>query len=177
MDLFKFFEFKEVLFYCFLFIICIIVIYCFLIFVKNGFIYVVFFDDFFLLLERLVFFIGCFFLVGDFNFYVNDLFDNIVNKFFDFLSCFNLEVCNVYILMYKNNNVFDFIIIRFGEEIVLNLFINDLVIFDYFVVFCILVIKRLFKVKFIILLCKLCIIDLDNLWCDICFLVLYNLLF
>ena len=59
-------------------------------------------------------------LAGDFNFHVNDPSENTANKFLDLLSCFNLEVCNVYTPTHKNNNVLDLIVTRSGEETVLN---------------------------------------------------------
>ena len=127
-DLFKSFEFKEVLLHCSSSIIRIIVIYRPPISVKNGLTHAAFFDDFSSLLERLVSSTGRLLLAGDFNFHVNDSSDNTANKFLDLLSCFNLEVCNVHTPTHKNNNALDLIITRSGEETVLNLSINDPVI-------------------------------------------------
>ena len=81
-------------------------------------------------------------LAGDFNFHVSDPSDNTAYKFLDLLSCFNLEVCNVYTPTHKNNNVLDLIDTRSGEETVLNLSVNDPVISDHFAVHCTLAIKR-----------------------------------
>ena len=86
-------------------------------------------------------------LAGDFNFHVNDPSDNTANKFLDLLSCFNLEVCNIYTPTHKNNNVLDLIVTRSGEETVLNLSVNDPVISDHFAVHFTLAIKRPPKAK------------------------------
>ena len=59
---------------------------------------------------------GYLLLAGDFNFHVNDPSDDTANKFLDLLNCFNLEVCNVYTLTHKNNNVLDLIITRSAKR-------------------------------------------------------------
>ena len=127
-DPFKYFEFKELLLHSSASIIRIIVIYRPPISVKNGHTHAAFLDDFSSLLERLVSSTGRLLLAGDFNFHVNDPSDNTANKFLDLLSCFNLEVCNVYTPTHKNNNVLDVIVTRSSEETVLNVSVNDPVI-------------------------------------------------
>ena len=113
-------------------------------------------------------------LAGDFNFHVNDPSDNTANKFLDLLSCFNLEVCNVYTPTHKNNNVLDLIVTRSGKETLLNLSVNDPVISDHFAAHCTLAIKRPSKVKLNISSRKLRTIDPDNLLRDIRSSSLYN---
>ena len=98
-----------------------------------------------------------------------------VNKFLDLLSCFNLEVCNVYTPTHRNNNVLDLIVTtRSGEETVLNLSVNDPVISDHFAVHCTLAIKRPPKARLTISSRKLCTINPDNLQHDIHSSALYN---
>ena len=173
-DPFKSFEFKELLLHSSASIIRIIVIYRPPISAKNGHTHAAFLDDFSSLLERLVSSTGRLLLAGDFNFHVNDPSDNTANKFLDLLSCFNLEVCNVYTPTHKNNNVLDLIVTRSGEETVLNLSLNDPVISDHFAVHCTLAIKRPPKAKLTISSRKLRTIDPDNLRRDIRSSLLYN---
>ena len=173
-DPFKSFEFKELLLHSSISITRIIVFYRPPIAVKNGHTHAAFLDDFSLLLEKLVSSTGRLLLAGDFNFHVNDPSDNTANKFLDLLSCFNLEVCNVYTPMHKNNNVLDLIVTRSGEETVLNLSVNDPVISDHFAVHCTLAIKRPPKAKLTISSRKLRTIDPDNLRRDIRSSALYN---
>lgn len=80
----------EVLFYMSLLIMCIVVVYCFLLFFINGLILFLFFMEFFLFLELMVFFLGKLLIVGDFNFVVNNGNDGVVFNFFDFFNIFNL---------------------------------------------------------------------------------------
>ena len=173
-DPFKSFEFKELLLHSSASIIRIIDTYRPPISVKNGHTHAAFLDDFSSLLERLVSSTGRLLLAGDFNFHVNDPSDNTANKFLDLLSCFNLEVCNVYTPTHKNNNVLDLIVTRSGEETVLNLSVNDPVISDHFAVHCTLAIKRPPKAKLTISSRKLRTIDPDNLRRDIRSSSLYN---
>ena len=95
-----------------------------------------FFYEFSMLLERLVFSPANLLLNGDSNFHVNDPSDSNSSQFLDLLNCFNLDICNLCTPTHKNNNVLVLIITRSGETSVSNLSVHDSVISDHFAVHC-----------------------------------------
>lgn len=80
---FVFFEYMEVLLRLFVIVFRIGVFNWFLLFIVNGFIVIMFFNEFFILFECLVVVNGYFLLMGDFNFYVDDCIDSLVFRFLD----------------------------------------------------------------------------------------------
>ena len=88
------------------------------------------------MLERLVSLPGKLLVTGDFNFHINNPFDNTARQFLDLLNCFNLHVLNTVSPTHKNNNILDLIIVRTDELTALNPSVNDPVISDHFAVHC-----------------------------------------
>ena len=95
-----------------------------------------YFSTNFLLMERLVSLPGKLLVTGDFNFHINNPFDNTSRQFLDLLNCFNLHVLNTVSPTHKNNNILDLIIVRTDELTALNQSVNDPVISDPFAVHC-----------------------------------------
>ena len=126
-----------------------------------------FFDEFSMLLERLVSCPGNLLLNGDFNFHVNDPSDSTASQFLDLLNCFNLDVFNLCTPTHKNNNVLDLIITRSGETSASNLSVHDPIISDHFAVHCSLTIKEPPNAKLTVMTLKLYNIDSDSLCTDI----------
>ena len=126
-----------------------------------------FFDEFSMLLERLVSSLGnLLFKNGDFNFHVNDPYDSTTSQFLDLLNSFYLDIFNLCTPTHKNNNV---IITRSGETSVSNLSVHNPVISDHFAVHCSLAIKKPPNAKLTVMTRKLpvCNIDSDSLLIDI----------
>ncbi|XP_068707641.1 uncharacterized protein [Montipora foliosa] len=103
---------------------------------QNGSTTALFFDEFSTMLERLVSLPGKLLVTSDFNFHINNPFDNTARQFLDLLNCINLHVLNTVSLTHKNNNILDLIIARTDELTALNPFVNDPVISDHFAVHC-----------------------------------------
>ena len=73
----------------------IIIVYRPPISVKNhGLTHAAFFDEFSMLLERLMSSPENLLLNGDFGFHVNDPSDSTASQFLDVLNCFNLDISN-----------------------------------------------------------------------------------
>ena len=72
----------------------IIIVYRPPISVKNGLTHAAFFDEFSMLLERLMSSPENLLLNGDFGFHVNDPSDSTASQFLDLLNCFNLDISN-----------------------------------------------------------------------------------
>ena len=124
-----------------------------------------FFDEFSMLLERLVSSLGnLLFKNGDFNFHVNDPSDSTTSQFLDLLNSFYLDIFNLCTPTHKNNNV---IITWSGETSVSNLSVHNPVISDHFAVHCSLAIKKPPNAKLTVMTRKLCNIDSDSLLTDI----------
>ena len=104
--------------------------------------HVAFFDEFSMLLGRLVSSLGNLLLNGDFNFHANDPSHSTTSQFLDLLNCFYLNIFNLCTPTHKNNNVLDLIITRSGETSVSNLSVHNPVISDHFAVHCSLAIKK-----------------------------------
>lgn len=79
----------------------------------------------------------------------------------DLLYCFNFDVYNDYLLIYKDNYKFDLVIGRLDENLVVDFYVYDFIIFDYFVIYCKLNFDRLFNFKKIVFYCKLCFVNID----------------
>ena len=126
--------------------------------------HVAFFDEFSMLLGRLVSSLGNLLLNRDFNFHVNYPSDSTTSQFLDLLNCFNLDIFNLCTPTHKNNNV---IITRSGETSVSNLSVHNPVISDHFAVHCSLAIKKPPNAKLTVMTRKLCNIDSDSLWTDL----------
>ena len=103
---------------------------------QNGSTTALFFDEFSTMLERLVSLPGRLLVTGDFNFHINNPFDNTARQFLDLLNCFNLHVLNTVSPTHKNNNILDLIIVRTDELTSLNPSVNDPVMSDHFAVHC-----------------------------------------
>ena len=101
-NVFKSFEFKELLLNFSASIIHIVFTCRQPISAKNGLTYALFFDDFSTLLEPLVSASGKLLLAGDLNFHVNNPSESNAYKFLDVLSCFNLNTLNVSIPIHKS---------------------------------------------------------------------------
>ena len=101
-NVFKSFEFKELLLNFSVSIIHIVFTCRQPISAKNGLTYALFFDDFSTLLEPLVSASGKLLLAGDLNFHVNNPSESNAYKFLDVLSCFNLNTLNVSIPIHKS---------------------------------------------------------------------------
>ena len=101
-NVFKSFEFKELLLNFSASIIHIAFTCRQPISAKNGLTYALFFDDFSTLLEPLVSASGKLLLAGDLNFHVNNPSESNAYKFLDVLSCFNLETLNFSIPIHKS---------------------------------------------------------------------------
>ena len=125
---YKSFAFKELLLHSDNCITRIIIVYHPPISVKNGLTHAAFFDEFSMLLERLVSSPGNLLLNGDLNFHINDPSDSTASQFLDLLNCFNLDIFNLCTQTHKNNNVLDLNITRPGETSVSNLLVHDTVI-------------------------------------------------
>ena len=124
-NVFKSFEFKELLLNFSASIIHIVFTCRQPISAKNGLTYALFFDDFSTLLEPLVSASGKLLLAGDLNFHINNPSESNAYKFLDVLSCFNLNTLNVSIpihkSIWKSNNLLHLIITRSGESTAFNL--------------------------------------------------------
>lgn len=66
-------------------------IYCFLLFIVNGFSVVLFFEEFFIYFEYLNLVVGFLLMFGDFNFYVDWLNDFDLRWFMSILDFFDLN--------------------------------------------------------------------------------------
>ena len=131
-----------------------------------------FFDEFSMLLERLVSSTGNLLLNGDFNFHVNDPSDSTSSQFLDLLN--PIWISSLCTPTHKNNNVLDLVITRSGETSVSNLSVHDPVISDHFAVHCSLAIKKPPNAKLTVMNRKLCNIHSDSLFTDIRSSSLYN---
>ena len=141
-NVFKSFEFKELLLHSSASIIRIVFICRQAISAKNGLTYALFFDEFSTLLEPLVSASGKLLLAGELNFHVNNPTEGNSYQFLDVLSCFNLNALNANIPIHKSNNLLDLIITRSGEKTAFNLSVNDPVISKHSAVHCILDFER-----------------------------------
>lgn len=90
LDIIIFFEVMEVeKVNCY--IVFIFIVYCFLLLIVNYFFISFFMNEFFFFLESCIIKIGLFLIVGDFNFYVDDIFDVVVVNFLGLLEFFDLR--------------------------------------------------------------------------------------
>jgi len=133
---------------------------------RNKFSNKMFFDEFQVFLEQFLSGSNSFFLVGDFNFHVEDTTNAAALQFLNILDCFNLRQ-HVNEATYQGKHVLDLLITRHDEHIIDNIVVRDPAISDHSAVFCKLLVKKQPFEKIVTKCRKLKSIDVESFSKDI----------